>query len=79
MFVLLVRHRQVELISDGNKIIEVKVLEMKLINFKDFMEKKLINDTMNESELQRVSNYPIYPRVAKNYSDNGLVIIDNRS
>ena len=26
LFVILVRHRQVEMISDGNKIIEVKVI-----------------------------------------------------
>ena len=26
LFIILVRHRQVEMISDGNKIIEVKVL-----------------------------------------------------
>ena len=26
LFIILVRHRQIEMISDGNKIIEVKVL-----------------------------------------------------
>ena len=35
---------------------------MKLITFKSFMIKyNLENDTMNESELQRVCNYSIYP------------------
>ena len=29
----------------------------------------LIDDTMNESELQRVYKYPIYPRDSKIYSD----------
>ena len=32
---------------------------MKLINFEDFMTKyNLKNDTINESELQRVYNFP---------------------
>ena len=34
---------------------------------------------MNESELQRVYNYPIYPRDSKIYSDKGFVNIDNGS
>ena len=39
---------------------------MKDLNFKDFMRKnKLKNDTMNESQLQRVYNYSIYPRDSK--------------
>ena len=32
---------------------------------------------MNESELQRVYNYEIYPRESKKYSDKGFVNIDN--
>ena len=53
---------------------------MKIMNFKDFMKKyTLKNDTMNESELQRVYNYNIYPRDSKIYSDKGFVIIDNGS
>ena len=49
---------------------------MNILNFKDFMIKyKLKNDTMNESELQRVYNYPIYPRDSKIYSDRGFVNI----
>ena len=51
---------------------------MKKLNFKDFMKKyNLKNKTMNESELQRVYNYPIYPRDSKKYSDKGFVNIDN--
>ena len=39
---------------------------MKVLNFKDFMKKyNLKNDTMNESELQRIYNYPIYPEIVK--------------
>ena len=51
---------------------------MKVLNFKDFMKKfNLKNNTMNESELQRVYNYPIYPRDSKIYSDRGFVNIDD--
>ena len=53
---------------------------MKVLSFKDFMKKyKLKNATMNETELQRVYNYPIYPRDCKIYSDKGFVNIDNGS
>ena len=53
---------------------------MKTLNFKDFMKKyKLTNNFMNESQLQRVYNYPIYPRDSKIYSDKGFVNIDNGS
>ena len=53
---------------------------MKIIKFKDFMKKNILkNDTMNESQLQRVYNYPIYPRDSKIYSDKGFVNIDNGS
>ena len=55
-------------------------INMKVLNFKNFMIKyNLKNDTMNESELQRVYNYPIYPRDSKVYSDKGFVNIDNGS
>ena len=53
---------------------------MRIINFKDFMKKyKLKNDTMKESQLQKVYIYPIYPRDSKIYSDKGFVNIDNGS
>ena len=39
----------------------------------------LKNDTMNESELQRIYNYLIYPRNSRIYSDIGFVNIDNGS
>ena len=53
---------------------------MKVLNIKDFMKKhKLKNDTMNESQLQKVFNYPIYPRDSILYSDKGFVNIDNGS
>ena len=51
---------------------------MKIINFKDFMKKyNLKNDTMNELQLQKFYNHPIYPRDSKIYSDRGFVNIDN--
>ena len=34
---------------------------------------------MNESQLQSIYNYPIYPRDSKIYSDRGFVNIDNGS
>ena len=43
---------------------------MKKLNVKDSMNKyNLKNDTMKESEVQRVHNYPIYPRDSKLCSD----------
>ena len=51
---------------------------MKVLNFKNFMKKyNLKNDTMNESQLQKIYNYPIYPRDSKIYSNKGFVNIDN--
>ena len=51
---------------------------MKILNFKDFMKKyNLKNNTMNESELQKIYNYPIYPKNSKIYSDKGFVNIDD--
>ena len=53
---------------------------MKVLKFKDFMKKhNLKNDIMNESELQKIYNYPIYTRDSKVYSDRGFVKIDNGS
>ena len=53
---------------------------MKDLNFKDFIKKySLKNDTMNQSELQRVYIYPIYPRDSKIYSDRQFINIDNGS
>ena len=42
------------------------LINKKLLNFEDFMKKyKLKNDTMNESQLQKLYSYPIYPRDSK--------------
>ena len=53
---------------------------MKVLNFKDSMKKyNLKNDTMNESQLQKIYNYYIYPRDSKVITDKGFVNIDNGS
>ena len=53
---------------------------MKFPNFKDFIKKyDLKNDTMNDSQLQKIYNYPLYPRDSKIYSDKGFVFVDNGS
>ena len=39
----------------------------------------LENNTMNESDLQRLYNFSIHPRNSKVYSDKRFVIIDNGS
>ena len=50
---------------------------MKKLNFTDFMKKcNLKNDTLNESQLQKHYNFPIYPRDSKIYSDRVFVNID---
>ena len=52
--------------------------KMKVLNLKDFIKRyKLKNNTMNECELKRVYNYPIYPRDSKRHSDKGIVNIDD--
>ena len=53
---------------------------MKILNFEDFLKNyNLKNDTMNESQLERVYNYSVYPRDSKIFSDKGFVNIDNGS
>ena len=53
---------------------------MKILKFKDFMKKyNSKDDTVNESEIQRNFNYPVYPRDSKIYSDKGFVNIDKGS
>ena len=53
---------------------------MKKVSFKGFMRRyKSKDDTMKESQLQGVYNYPLYPRDSKIYSDIGFVNSDNAS
>ena len=50
---------------------------MRLLNFKGFMNKyNLRNATMNESDLQIVSIYHIYPRDSRLISERGFANID---
>ena len=80
LFVILVRHRQIEMVSDGNKKIEIKVIQIKILNFEDFSKKThLKNDTLKECQLQIICIYLIYPRKSKTYSDGIFVNIDNSS
>ena len=68
------------MISDGIKDIEVKVILMKILNFKDFLKKNILeDDTMDESQLQKIYNYPLYPPDSRLYSDGGFVNIDDGS
>ena len=50
-------------------------------NFYRLYEKNIIlkNDTMNESQLQKMCNYVLYPRDSKVHSDKGFVNSDNGS
>ena len=53
-------------------------INMKVLTLNDFMKKfNLKNDTIKESQLQKMYNYPIYPRGSKIYSDKGFVCLDN--
>ena len=48
------------------------------MNLKQFMKKLNLKDqTMSESDLQKIHNYKIYPRDSKITSDRGFVNIDN--
>ena len=59
---------------------EIKLVKLIILSFEQFMQKeKLKNDTMNESELQRVYIYPTYPTDSKIYSDKKFVNVDNGS
>ena len=51
-----------------------------ILYFKDFMKRYILkDDTMNESQLQKISQYSIYPRVSKIQSHKKLVNIDKGS
>ena len=51
---------------------------MIILTFEDFMKKyNLKNDTMIESELQRIYIYPIYPKDSKIHSDKCFVNNDD--
>ena len=61
-------------------LLKLKFFKMTILNFEDLMKKfYLRNDTMNEAQLQRVYNYPIYLRDFKVCSDKGFDNIDDGS
>ena len=39
LFLILIRHRKIEFISDGIKLIEGKVIKLKILTFRVFMKK----------------------------------------
>ena len=56
------------------------LINMKVLKFKDFMKKNnLKNDTMIESQLQKIYNHPIYPRDSIIFSDRVFININNGS
>ena len=61
-----------------NNCINIHLINMKILSFRDFKkEYNLKKDIMNESQLQKIYNYAIYPRDSKINSDRGFVNLDN--
>ena len=51
---------------------------MNSLSFQNSMKKfNLRSDTMNEIDLEKVLNYPVYPRDSRIYSDKKFVNIDD--
>ena len=59
--------------------LKLNLFKITILNFKDFMKKKLRNHTLNESQIHRVHNYPINLRDSNLFSNKGFVIVDNGS
>ena len=59
---------------------DLKTFVCETTNLKEFMKKyNLKDETMNESDLQKVYNYKIYPRDSRITTNKGFVNIDNGS
>ena len=64
---------------------EIKSLEMNFFKWRYLIfnifwkQNNLEDDTMNESQLQKIYNYPKYPRHSKIHSNKGFVNIDDGS
>ena len=69
LFLILIRHRE-------SKIMKLILYKMTIVILEDFTRKETENDTMIVIELQRVYNYPIYPRNNEIYSNKGFINID---
>ena len=51
---------------------------MRILNFRELLKKiNLKNDTKKKFQLQRLHNYPIYPRGSKIFSDKVFANIDD--
>ena len=62
------------------KLVKFSLFKMIILSFIAFMTKhKLEDDTMNESDLQKVHIYRIYPRNSRIISDKGFVNKDDGS
>ena len=63
---------------ETNQVKLNKFKKMSKLSYRDFMKQdNMKNFTLSQSDLQRVNNYPIYPRGSETYSDKGVVNIDN--
>ena len=77
LFTIILGRRDSEVISDGEKL-KLKLFEMTKHNFKDFLKKYNVkNDTVNESEIQIVYNFPMYRRASMKTADEIFVNVDN--
>ena len=75
---ILFRHREFKMISDGNKIVLVNTVWND--NFRNILKNNnLKKDTMKGKNLQRVSVYGKVLTDSKIYSEKGFVKIDNGS
>ena len=60
-------------------LLKIPFFKMTILSFRDFMKLyRLKNATMNESDLQNLYTYPIYPRDSKKYSNKRFVNKDDR-
>ena len=63
LFAILIKHREIKLISDGKENTRVKFKKVTFLSMKNFIKKyNLKDDTLTESDLQKICNYFIYPR-----------------
>ena len=75
---ILIRYREIKMVSDGKKLLKLLLFKLTILSSKDFMKNyNLKNDTMDESEIQRVYSYSVYPKDSKLFSERGFVNMDN--
>ena len=55
LYVILIKHREIRMISDGNEINGVEIIQITILNLKDFMEKDEPKDeTFTNNEFEKV-------------------------